>query len=224
MISTRAFPAPPLLALALILGSGALAADLPRRSASPSYEPPAPLFTWTGAYAGLQAGYGFSTFVNGGSPAGNPSGGMIGLTGGYNYQVAQQFVIGGEVDFAFAGISGSRNYWGLSAYGAVNNLLTARLRGGYAWERALFYVTGGFAASSNALQLNSWTFSGNQTTFQTGWALGAGVEYMLLPNVSAKGEYLYTSTGSSPYFDYTRWSTESGVNMSTVRAGLNYHF
>jgi outer membrane immunogenic protein len=228
MTSTRvAHVAPllaPLLALVLILDSDAFAADLPRRSAAPSYAPPAPLFTWTGPYAGLQAGYGFSTFVDGGSPAGSPSGGMIGLTGGYNYQVAPQFVIGGEVDFAFAGISGARNYWGLSAYGAVNNLLTARLRGGYAWERALFYVTGGFAGGSNALQLSSWAFNGYQTTFQTGWAVGGGVEYLITPNISAKGEYLYTSTGSSPYFDYSRWSTESGVNMSTIRAGLNYHF
>jgi outer membrane immunogenic protein len=210
--------------LGLIAASSAFAADLPRRSAAPAYEPPPPVFSWTGLYVGLQGGYGFSSFVNGGSLAGNPSGGLIGLTGGYNYQIAPQFVIGGEVDFAFAGISGSQNYWGIAAYGSVNNILTARLRGGYVWDRALLYVTGGFAGSSNTLALNSWGFSGNQTTFQAGWALGAGVEYMITPNISAKGEYLYTSTGSSPYFDYSRWSTEAGVNMSTIKGGVNYHF
>jgi outer membrane immunogenic protein len=226
MTSKRVALVAPLMALGLIVGSGARAADLPGRSGAAFYAPPpaAPLFTWTGLYVGLQGGYGFSSFVNGGSLAGNPSGGLIGVTGGYNYQIAPQFVVGGEVDFAFAGISGSQNYWGVAAYGSVNNILTARLRGGYVWDRALIYVTGGFAGSSNTLALNSWGFSGNQTTFQAGWALGAGVEYMITPNISAKGEYLYTSTGSSPYFDYSRWSTESGVTMSTIKGGVNYHF
>jgi outer membrane immunogenic protein len=226
MTSKRAALFAPLLTFGLIAASGAVAADLPNRYAAPAYAPPPPppVFTWTGFYAGVQGGYGFSTFVNGGSPAGNPSGGLIGLTAGYNYQVAPQFVLGGEVDFAFAGISGTRNYWGLSAYGGVNNLMTARVRGGYAWERALFYVTAGFAGSTNALGINTWTFNGYQSTFQAGWAVGGGVEYAITPNISAKGEYLYTSTGSSPYFDYSPWSTESGVNMSTIRGGVNYHF
>lgn len=215
----------PLLAQALFAASGAAAADLPRRSAAPAYEPPPPpAFTWTGFYAGFQGGYGFSSFVDGGAFVDAPSGGLIGVTAGYNYQIAPQFVIGGEVDFAFSGINGSTRGWGASTYGAVNNLLTARVRAGYAWERALFYVTGGFAGGSNAIQLTTWGFNGYQSIFQTGWTLGAGVEYAITPNISAKGEYLYASTGSGTYFDYSRWAIQSGVDTSVLRVGVNYHF
>lgn len=225
MTSKRATLLAPLLAQALFAAAGALAADLPRRSAAPAYEPPPPpAFTWTGFYAGLQGGYGFSSFVDGGSFVGNASGGLIGVTAGYNYQIEPQFVLGGEVDFAFSGINGSTSGWGVSTYGAVDNLLTARVRAGYAWERALFYVTGGFAGGSNAIQLTTWDFNGYQSIFQPGWTLGAGVEYAITPNISAKGEYLYTSTGSGTYFDYARWAIQSGVDTSVLRVGVNYHF
>jgi outer membrane immunogenic protein len=214
-----------LLVSALLAASATAAADLPRRSAAPAYEPPPPpVFTWTGFYVGVQGGYGFGSFTDGGSIVGAASGGLVGGTVGYNYQVAPHFVLGGEVDFSFAGISGTGGYPGFGAYGAVDNLLTARLRGGYAWERALFYVTGGFAGASNAFQIASWRFGGSQSIFQAGWALGAGVEYAITPNISAKGEYLYTSTGPSSYFDTPFYALQSGANMSAVRAGVNYHF
>src|SRR4051794_41546345 len=50
-----------LLSSVALLGftAGAMAADLPRRAAPPVFAP-VPVFTWTGFYVGLNAGYGFS--------------------------------------------------------------------------------------------------------------------------------------------------------------------
>ena len=54
-----------LLSSVALLGftAGAMAADLPRRAA-PQYFAPIPVFTWTGFYVGVNAGYGWSSDDN----------------------------------------------------------------------------------------------------------------------------------------------------------------
>lgn len=44
----------------LLLGAAASAADLPRRAAPPPVFQPVPVFTWAGAYFGVNAGYAFT--------------------------------------------------------------------------------------------------------------------------------------------------------------------
>ena len=72
-------------------------------------------------------------------------------------------------------------------------LATVRGRAGYAWDRILFYGTGGAAFGNvqtvaGALPYDSVT--------QTGWTAGAGVEWAFLPNWTAKVEYLYVDLGN----------------------------
>ncbi|MCJ2132469.1 porin family protein, partial [Methylobacterium sp. J-026] len=47
------------LAAFTALTAAASAADLPRRAAPPPVFTPVPVFTWTGAYFGINAGYAF---------------------------------------------------------------------------------------------------------------------------------------------------------------------
>ncbi|SDA34092.1 outer membrane immunogenic protein, partial [Methylobacterium sp. UNC378MF] len=47
------------LAAFTALTGAASAADLPRRAAPPPVFTPVPVFTWTGAYFGINAGYAF---------------------------------------------------------------------------------------------------------------------------------------------------------------------
>lgn len=103
-----------------LAGSQALAADLPSRAPPPVFLPPAAVFSWTGFYAGLNAGYAWandpvSAFVPGppnnfsngstapleativGTGGLHPSGFIGGGQLGYNWQI-NRFVVGLEGD------------------------------------------------------------------------------------------------------------------------------
>ena len=118
-------------ATAFIAGS-ALAADLPSRKGPP--EPPPPLFSWTGAYVGLNASYllkgnnsidtatanFFDATVTGigpasalgasGSAGGRLDGFVTGVQLGYNWQFADRFVAGFETDIQGGGVQGGGNF------------------------------------------------------------------------------------------------------------------
>jgi len=120
----------PAAGIALALTANvALAADLPNRKSEPVYAPPAPSFSWTGFYGGVNIGYGFG---NGDSETGslvypsppavagysaiwsaptNLSGVLGGGQLGYNYQVNPWVVVGIETDFHGADV----NYQNLGA-------------------------------------------------------------------------------------------------------------
>jgi outer membrane immunogenic protein len=220
-----------LAALTAPLALGALpavAADFASRPPPVDYYSPAPVSRWQGFYAGLNGGYGWGSFTDGGQWLfDQPSGGEFGFTAGYNYMVTPNLLIGAEADFDFAGINvTSYPFPGLVSSSSVNDLFTLRGRVGYTMDRALFFVSGGLAGGRTDLNLQSlWgNFWGQQSSYQLGWTLGAGVEYLVIPNVSVKAEYLFTSLGSNQYFNFSPWALQLGANTSQVRLGVNYHF
>jgi outer membrane immunogenic protein len=115
------------------LASAASAADLPRRAAPPPVFTPVPVFTWTGFYAGFNAGYGFDTSSNSNAPTivgvdartglvavptaiafqnRNSSDGFVGGGQiGYNYQFTPGagFVVGIEADAQYVDFGRTRN-------------------------------------------------------------------------------------------------------------------
>ncbi len=113
------------LALALVGGS-AFAADLPSRKAAPVYAPPAPVFTWSGLYGGVNIGYGWSASSHeSGSLAypglsaatGSAWNGSMDINGvvgggqiGYNYQISPWLVVGVEADIQAADLNAQGNY------------------------------------------------------------------------------------------------------------------
>ena len=209
------------------LCSTASAADLPRRS--PAYVAPAyaPIFTWTGLYAGLNAGYGFGTLNgNGNAFGGSPSGGLVGGTIGYNYQY-NQLVVGLEGDFDYAAIGNTATLAGpLTTKTNMNFGNTIRARAGYAVNRALFFVTGGYAGGNvhTTVYDTPRNYYAANSNYLNGYAIGAGVEYAFMPNLSGKAEYLYTNLGQAYNFAYTPDVTRIGYSVSNVRVGINYHF
>jgi outer membrane immunogenic protein len=155
---------------------------------------------------------------------------VFGGTAGAQIQ-SGHVVIGFEADLDWAGLKGSATFTPtsggvlLSPVTANTNIdweATARARVGYAQANWLFYATGGVAIlgtkSSFSPQLGVgcgtfFTINCSGSSKQFGAALGAGVEYGLTPNISAKLEYLYITAASLDVSHH-----------SEIRAGLNYRF
>jgi outer membrane immunogenic protein len=218
-------------ALALTLASPAFAADLPGRYRAPAaddYAPPA-MFTWTGLYVGANGALAVGNFSNRGNSAfGNNFGGFGGGTIGYNYQQGS-LLVGAEGDIAFGSASGTGSTFpGSNSSGQVQGIGTARVRFGYVYDRALFYITGGYAGASVRGTMNDNGAAPNlyvdQSHYLNGYAVGAGVEFAVTNHISVKGEYIFTGFGGNTYFSGTRDALNSGANVNLIRAGVNYKF
>ena len=218
-----------------------MAADLPsRKMAPPAYVAPAPLFTWTGLYVGLNGGGWINNSrmdtIAGVSGKLGGGGGLIGGTLGYNWQTASRVVIGVETDLDYRTKATVTPPFSASSSTNDGYLGTVRGRLGYGFDRALIYVTGGLAygnaAAPNAivsLPLGVAGFRNGSANLQAGWTVGAGAEFAVTNNWSVKGEYLYADLGSKG-IGYTNSVTllPTPVSIKTadhvLRAGVNYRF
>src|SRR3954454_5738138 len=178
------------------LTAGAGAADLPVRSAPPAPIIAAvPVFTWTGFYAGVNAGWGWGNndrdpvFLSPGVGTPGLAGSLVftnsddgGFTGGgqvgYNYQIGS-FVIGAETDIQWADTDKNLRAAFVPTAGFVDTFApgifnsnapewwgSLRARVGVAFDRVLVYGTGGLAYTDDS----------------TGWAVGGGVEWAIPVN------------------------------------------
>lgn len=133
---------------------------------------------------------------------------------------------------------------------------TVRGRLGYlVTPTLLVYGTGGLAyggVSASMTNFQSWAYqessgisaiiagNGSYASTQVGWTAGGGLEWMFLPNWSARIDYLYYDLGQVSGSFVNTWTgldqlagitdLESVTNFSArasgniVRAGVNYHF
>ncbi|MCS0496787.1 porin family protein [Ancylobacter sp. MQZ15Z-1] len=203
----------------LLLGSSAFAADLPVKAPVMAVEP-VPVFTWTGFYLGVNAGYGWgSSDFNSGLKLDNQDGGLVGGQIGYNYQLANQIVLGAEADLQYSDLSDSATFdSGSSVSSKLRYFGTLRARLGYAFDTWLPYVTGGLAYGSNKVSFN-YSTPVDESNTHVGYTVGGGLEYAFSQNISARVEYLYTDLGEETYV-----GRKVDVDFNTVRAGLNYRF
>jgi outer membrane immunogenic protein len=208
-------------AVAALAVAPSSAADLGPAAPPQTYvAPPAPAaYDWTGFYVGINGGYGWGDFNNNAALGlGNAGGGLVGGTLGYNWQFGQ-FVAGLETDIDWADISDSNPATGGRAN--LNYLGSVRGRLGYAFDRVLLYGTGGLAYGNTRFRV-AGVGSDDQT--QLGWTIGAGVEYAIWRNLSAKIEYRYTDLGRDTFNLAPGATLRGGYRGSAVLAGINYKF
>ena len=183
---------------ALALSAGfASAADLPRRSAAVAPAPVvAPVFTWTGFYAGLNAG-----FITAKDQGVNDSSFTVGARFGFDYQVGSLVV----------GVLADADYSGLDVNGLESRFVgqvNARV-GFLAQPSLLLYATGGYSY----VDINAAGVS-----YANGWNVGAGVEYRINANWSTFVEYRYHDLRTEGTL------ASRDVDAHTVKVGVNYRF
>jgi outer membrane immunogenic protein len=158
---------------------------------------------------------------------------MAGGGGGYNYQMGA-LVVGGQAEWDWTNARGGESF-NCSTNGGfltncntrVGSIFTATARLGYALDRLLIYGQGGLAVGDvKANIVSSSTFPGatlaSDSKTAVGWTIGAGFEFGLTQNISAKAEYLYFDLGSDTYNLGVPIAINRTGNIG--RVGLNYRF
>jgi len=236
--------------------------------------PPSPPFVmnWTGFYVGAQIGYGYGdndgsiTYATPGGLAGrsNLNGDAIGVIGGAHLGYSWQFdkwVLGleGSVDPTLmsrrpvisvpnvaADPTGALGI-GVSATGAIWSTIqgSVRARAGYAFDRMLFYGTGGVAVGEFGSNFQLYGVDLNQAAIppvgppfyaadqrfavRAGWTLGGGVEYAINSHWAVRGEYRYTDFGHMGDFPAATstgvvYAADRHLDQNQVQVGVSYKF
>ncbi len=220
------------LALTSALAFAANGADLYRDGPGGYKDGYYPVATWTGFYAGVNAGGGWSQ-DNGQLGILQPSGGFGGVQLGYNWQGLgySPLVLGVEADAQASAIEDEKAIDpDISSKSRLQFFGTVRGRIGYAMDRSLLYFTGGlaFGTLKDEAVNGVGDFLINTTTI--GYVLGGGLEYRINPSLSVKGEYQYLNLGKNDPTDPAVLQPAASANGVTVRddafhtfrVGLNY--
>jgi len=225
-------------ALAALIGLVAVtgyawSADLPAPAAPAAPVAATAAYNWNGLYLGLNAGGTFgtdATTVSGGvnaSASQNLPGFVGGAQIGVNYQTGA-VVWGFEGDFDASTQNTSINSAILAGSSSqMPWLATLRGRLGVAFDRLLVYGTAGGAAGELRSNFNVAGIGSTSTTRTYGtWIAGAGLEYGITDNLTARAEYLYLDTGNVATGTVGPPATTitSRLKDNLLRAGLNYRF
>jgi len=227
---------------AALSGAPALAADMAVKAPLS----PAP-YSWTGFYVGGSLGAAVAmgavndlsgSLYDPGSIGHDVSlGAIIGANIGYNFQ-SGNLVYGVEADISYNTARSDVGIYNVTPddhlRSTSNGLGTVRARVGYSFDKALLFVTGGLALSNINV---SATGNFGPTDFgtagvsgwQTGWIVGAGLEYAITRNWTVRVEGDYVDFGSR-----TAWTTSSATltpmgfqfhdQELIARTGVNYKF
>jgi high affinity Mn2+ porin len=214
----------------LSLACPARAADMPLKA-------PALLavYDWTGFYVGGHFGYGQGSLgpdslqlpLQGVVFPHSPMGIIGGYDMGYNRQLSNHIVLGIEADATFTSpLDQAATAQSQDPYNStIDHIGTVRGRVGYAAGRWMPYVTGGFAWGHTHVEVNDGSDSviGH---YAPGWVAGAGVEWAVGGNWTAKLEYDYVDLQRT-IFDLRGYGlpvVNVDPRMSLFQFGLNYQF
>jgi outer membrane immunogenic protein len=227
-------------AVSLLLATGSALANGMERGRI-GYDRP---WSWSGFYVGGHAGgaWGDADWNHANpvpnqpisaSPSGFVGGGQIGLQHQWGSWVA-----GVELSFSGAKLDDTVNSTVVADRSRsmdISNIFLAGVRLGYAMDRSLLYVKGGYAnaeveISSNVVSSGALTSSSSKR--ENGWNIGAGWEYAVSPNVIFGVQYDFISldgsdrlnTQTPAFAGSTTHHLDVDADIHVVTARLSYKF
>lgn len=230
--------------LSSLLAGSAYAADAIVAPPPVVTPPPVSSTNWTGIYAGGHLGWvwdeaqwtlpiGSFWGAAGDTASLNSNGVLAGGQVGYWYQLQNSIVLGAELSASYTDIDRSiispsfpgTDNWEVG----VDALLLAQARVGYAVDRWLVFLQGGYAGADTSARGTS-TFGPadiSVSEWQNGWTIGAGASYRATERISFGAEYNYIDLGSDTYnleFGVGADPVDVDHQLHTVRFTLNFHF
>lgn len=213
----------------LLMGAASILVIGTAQAADIAAPEPAAVYDWTGGYIGIQGGYAWGkteadtdidedfTDIEGLDIDDFDASGFVG--GGHAGFLMQSdsFVYGIEGDIEFADMKDDVDIGldlpgpgpgpgladGGKAEKEIDWLGSLRLRGGFAFDRALVYATGGLAVGGVSLETDlsplalSAVSNDDDSKTAWGWTIGGGLEYALTDSLSTRVEYRYTDLGNT---------------------------
>lgn len=223
---------------ALLASKMAFAGNLDSTTTPAPIAPQSPVvFDWSGFYAGVHAGYidagiDITTQTTPSFPVGSPDadGGEFGIYGGYNWQLDGPWVLGVEGEYNVSNASGSDNQPlaggpQINTTSDINNTAALRAKVGYAIDRTLIYVAGGWAYIDYDLAVTTvggGGLSGTDSGSENGWTLGAGIEHAFSDTWRGRLDYRYSDFSGSGSLAGT--STDIDLDTHQIRFGIAAHF
>jgi outer membrane immunogenic protein len=253
------------LVLSIGVKTGGRAADLAPAGLTPAL-PAASTDGWSGFYLGGDLGGSWKRTTGAFTPLPSPAaffalplsgtddGSSVigGLHGGYNWQLAESWLMGIEADWSFARAGGSftqplsffpagpaiagtavtlssRLDWVSSLRGRFGYLVTPALlayaTGGVAWARINY-------GASTIDSSSGYNASASVSDTPTGYAVGGGLEWAVTNHWFARAEYLFYRFNNSPsviapaagFAGFPSGFSWNGTSLSVARAGLSYKF
>lgn len=158
------------------------------------------------------------SFVTNGSPHSKDlNERFIGAFGGYQYQFSNNVVLGVEADARYNFDKTPYDRFGVGSEMWSDWSGTVRARVGYALDKTLLYATGGFAAQRGWVDS---TVTGKDSDINTGYVVGAGIEYAFTDNIFGRLEYQFTDYRKKRS---SQWTT-TNLNSHTVSMAVGTKF
>jgi outer membrane immunogenic protein len=217
-----------------LVASAAQAADV--RVARPAAVYESPYYNWSGFYAGAFGGGAHGLWTvdfyrnnNHGHAEEGLDGLAFGVYGGYNYQFANRFVIGGELDLGKSTASVQNEIFDndhtLAKFGMFGS---ARMRFGYAFDRLLLFGTVGVGVANITNNIQKGRNAGEEVVWEdqvkAGVTAGAGIEYAFSRNWVGRAEYVYTDYGQVTLYNRDGNRAEFRNELHLLRVGASYKF